>query len=149
ALAVTNAESSEPRGWLLLALWLVVLAAVYAPTLGAPLVWDDTRLILESAPIRSLELRHAFLEPFWPGTPGEPGTIAFFRPLTSLSLGLDYRVHGVNPAGYHLSNVVFHLLSTGALFALLRRRKLAVRQCFVITLCWAFLPRLTEGVAWI
>src|SRR5437667_5293491 len=80
ALAVTNAESSEPRGWLLLALLLVVLAAVYAPTLGAPLVWDDTRLILESAPIRSLELRHAFLEPFWPGTPGEPGTIAFFRP---------------------------------------------------------------------
>jgi protein O-mannosyl-transferase len=146
---VNRAESNEPRGWLVLSLLLVVLAAAYAPTLGAPLVWDDARLILESPAIRSLDLRHAFLEPFWFGAPGEAGSAAFFRPITSLSLGLDHHIHGDNPAGYHLSNVVFHLLSVSALFRLLGRRGLPVRATFVLTLCWAFLPRLTEGVAWI
>jgi tetratricopeptide (TPR) repeat protein len=146
---VNSQEPNEPRGWLLLLLLLVVLAGIYAPTLGAPLVWDDSRLILESPAIRSLDLRHAFLEPFWFGVPGEAGSAAFFRPLSSLSLGLDYHIHGDNPAGYHLSNVVFHLLSTSTLFALLRRRGSRASAAVVLTLCWACLPRLTEGVAWI
>ena len=138
-----------PRGWLLLATLLAVLLVVYAPTLGAPFVWDDSRLVLDSPEIRSLDLGHAFLKPFWFGAPGEAGSSAFFRPLTSLSFGVDYRLHGDNPAGYHLSNLVFHLLSTSALFALLRRRGLGAEAAVALAAWWALLPRLTEGVAWI
>ena len=138
-----------PRGWLLLALLLLVVLVCYAPTLGAPFVWDDSRLVLDSPEIRSLDLGHAFSKPFWFGAPGEAGSSAFFRPLTSLSFGVDYRLHGDNPAGYHLSNLVFHLLGTSALFVLLRRRGLGALVAVALAAWWALLPRLTEGVAWI
>lgn len=146
---MTTASTTEPRASLLLALLVALVGVVYAPTLTAPLVWDDSRLILESPAIEQLDLRHAFLTPFWFGAPGEAGSSAFFRPITSLSLGLDYRIHAQNPAGYHLSNVVFHLIGVGALFALLRRRGASARIAFLLGLGWALLPRLTEGVAWI
>ena len=138
----------EPRSALLLPLLLAVVAGVYAPTLGAPFVWDDARLV-SSPELRRLELAHAFLKPFWFGVPGEAGSTAFFRPLTSLSFGVDFQLHAENAAGYHLSNLVFHLLGTGILFALLRRRGLSVVVACALSAWWALLPRLTEGVAWI
>jgi len=132
----------------LLTLLLVVLAVVYAPTLGAPFVWDDARLV-GSPELRHLDLGRAFLQPFWFGAPGEAGSLAFFRPFTSLSFGVDYWLHADNPAGYHLSNLLFHLLSTCGLFALLRRRGLGSAASCALTAWWALLPRLTEDVAWI
>ena len=145
---MSQGARGEPRGWLWLSLLLAVVAGVYAPTLGAPFVWDDSRLV-ESPELRRLDLARAFLEPFWFGAPGEAGSSAFFRPLTSLSFGVDYQLHADNPAGYHLSNLLLHLLSTGVLFALLRRRRVGVPLAFALAACWALWPPLTEGVAWI
>jgi tetratricopeptide (TPR) repeat protein len=145
---VSRAARREPRGWLLLTLLLLAVAGVYAPTLGAPFVWDDLRLV-SSPELRRLDLTRAFREPFWFGAPGEAGSSAFFRPLTSLSFGVDYRLHAENAAGYHLSNLAFHLLGTGVLFALLRRRGLSAIVAGALSIWWALLPRLTEGVAWI
>lgn len=36
----------------------------------------------------------------------------YFRPLYALSLRLDYGIWGVEPAGYHLSNLLLHTLNT-------------------------------------
>jgi len=145
---VSDAARGQPRGWLLLTLLLAVVAGVYAPTLGAPFVWDDARFV-SSPELRRLDAAHAFLKPFWFGAPGEAGSSAFFRPITSLSFGIDYWLHADNPTGYHLSNLAFHLLGTSLLFALLRRRGLRAWAAFALAAWWALLPRLTEGVAWI
>ena len=145
---MSQGARDEPRGALLLTLLLAVVAGVYAPTLGAPFVWDDARLV-SSPELQSLELTQAFLKPFWFGAPGEAGSSAFFRPLTSLSFGVDYQLHADNAAGYHLSNLALHLLGTGILFALLRRRGLSAVVASALSAWWALLPRLTEGVAWI
>lgn len=146
---MNDPESAEPRGWLFLALGALIVAGVYAPTLGAPFLWDDLLLIAESPRIRTLDFATTFLRPFWLGGYGNEATGIYFRPLTTLSYQLDFQLHGDNPAGYHLTNVAWHLVGTSLLFALLRRRGASVALSFVLTLVWALAPRLTEGVAWV
>jgi tetratricopeptide (TPR) repeat protein len=146
---MTGAESKEPRAGLFLILSLLIVACVYATVLQAPLVWDDTILITDSDRLRSLDLAPIFLKPFWIGSSAADVTQVYYRPLTTLSFAIDYRLHGENPAGYHLTNVGLHLLASGLLFGLLRRRGLSVALTFLLTTAWALLPRLTEGAAWV
>ena len=45
----------------------------------------------------------------------------FWHPLTWLSLMFDYQFYGLNPGGYHLTNLILHILSTLLLFWLFNR----------------------------
>ncbi|HEY0465580.1 MAG TPA: hypothetical protein VGC79_15305, partial [Polyangiaceae bacterium] len=71
------------------------------------------------------------------------------RPLTILSLALDRALYGNSPAGFHLTNLVLHLLSTALLFRLLRVRGSAGYVAALGAALWALHPRLTEAVAWV
>ena len=56
----------------------------------------------------------------------------FWHPLTWLSLMLDYQLHGLNPGGYHTTNLILHILSTLLLFWLFNRMTGAIwRSAFV------------------
>jgi protein O-mannosyl-transferase len=82
-----------------------------------------------------------------------------YIPLTWVTLGLDYRLWGMNPAGYHLTNVVLHAMA-GALFYFVARRLIGAAngQCGVWTtdaaalvaaLVFAIHPLRVESVAWV
>src|SRR5213592_3335433 len=49
------------------------------------------------------------------------GHLSNWHPLTWLSLMLDAELFGPGPAGFHLTNVLFHVTNVVLLFALLRR----------------------------
>ncbi|MGE0325301.1 MAG: tetratricopeptide repeat protein [Polyangiaceae bacterium] len=128
---------------------LLLVVAAYVRTLGAPFVWDDRHLVLESPVVRTLQpLGSYFSSAFW--TSPESGDVrTYYRPLVILSLALDHRVHGDNPAGFHLTNLFFHALNTLLAFALLRRFRVTPLVALFMTLVWALHPRLTEAVAWV
>src|ERR1019366_4365473 len=44
-----------------------------------------------------------------------------WHPVTWLSHILDVQLYGLNPAGHHLTSLIFHALNTVLLFGLLRR----------------------------
>lgn len=146
---LTPAEPRAPRGWLLLLLALLAVSGVYLPALDGTFLWDDRHLVSDGASGPTFDVRRAFAQPFWIGSPETKGSVSYFRPLTTLSLGLDRELHRDNPAGYHLTNIAAHLVATGLLFGLLRRRRVSEACAFVLALGWALLPRLTEGAAWI
>jgi len=128
---------------------LVVVLASYLPVLGAPLVWDDFHLIERTPLVQTLHpLAEYFRQGFWQGDDLAPGP-TYYRPLTILSLALDSAVYGNTPAGFHLTNLVIHLVSTGLLFLLLRARGCAGHAAVLGAALWALHPRLTEAVAWI
>ena len=53
-----------------------------------------------------------------------------WHPLTWLSLMLDYQIFGLNPSGYHLMNLLFHVMNTLLLFLVLHRMtKTHLAQC--------------------
>jgi protein O-mannosyl-transferase len=73
----------------------------------------------------------------------------FWHPLTWLSLMADYQIHGLNPGGYHLTNLILHILSTLLLFWLFNRRTGAVWKSAFVAAFFALHPLHVESVAWI
>jgi hypothetical protein len=68
--------------------------------------------------------------------------------MTLLSLILDYELYGLNPLGYHLTNLLLHLLNTLLLFLVLKRMTGSIwRSAFVASL-FALHPLNVESVAW-
>ena len=54
----------------------------------------------------------------WAFTTGYFGN---WNPLTWLSYMLDWQLFGSNPAGFHLTNLIFHILNTLLLFFVLKQ----------------------------
>lgn len=89
------------------------------------------------------------LNDFW-GTPlTHSGSHKSYRPLCVLSFRLNYWLHELQPAGYHLFNVLLHCLAT-ALFTVLARSLLPARAGLATAVAgclFAAHPIHTEAVA--
>ena len=73
----------------------------------------------------------------------------FWLPLVWLSFMADYQLFGLNAGGYHLTNLILHMISTLLLFWLFNRMTGTIwRSAFVATL-FALHPLHVESVAWI
>jgi protein O-mannosyl-transferase len=88
----------------------------------------------------------------------------FYHPLTMLSLMLDDQVYGLNPGGYHLTNVLLHATTAILLFLVLRRMMDpgtgenagavvtatgALWPSFFVAAVFALHPLRVESVAWV
>ena len=95
-------SSARPVGWALPVLIAIVTLVVFSPALQNGFVsWDDDKNFLENPLYRGLgwsELR-------WMFTTSQGG---HYQPLSWMTLGLDYLLWGMNPRGYHLTNVLVH-----------------------------------------
>jgi len=135
-----------------LAVLVVILAVggVYMQALGGPFLWDDRALVIDAPLVeRSASLTEYLRHPFWMGGGVQALDTSYYRPLVTLSFAFDHRVHGANPGGYHLTNVVVHLGCALLLLALLRRGGVRDAVAALVTCAWALLPRLAEAAAWI
>jgi len=143
----------EPRRAALGCLLLVAVAAVvaYHNSFSGPFVFDDIPGIVENPSIRHL----------WPITrvlaPPLTSAGAVGRPIVNLSLAVNYALGGINVAGYHVVNLLFHIAVALVLFGLVLRtlRLPSLRDRFegkarhlalAITLLWTVHPLLTESV---
>jgi hypothetical protein len=85
----------------------IICLLVYLRALSCGFVsMDDPDYVLNNAAIRRLDgplLSWAF----------GAAHAGFWMPLTWLSLAFDYRFWGLNPAGYHLTNILLHAVNTG------------------------------------
>jgi hypothetical protein len=130
---------------------VLITFVAFLPSLrnGFVETWDDGTFIVGNSIIRQLDaatVREAFL-----------GTKAhYFAPLTYLSYALDYKVWGLDPFGFHLTNAILHALNAGLAFlvalGVLASAGLAERTsrwgALVAALAWALHPLRVESVAW-
>lgn len=133
------------RDILAITLLLIAGAVVYANTLPHGFVWDDEILVVNNPSIRSLrEIPSIFTARLFHGMRGN-----FYRPLQTLSYALDYSAWGLRPLGFHLSNVVIHLLNAVLVYLILlsatRRRDLSFTAALIFTVH----PVNTEAVAYV
>jgi Flp pilus assembly protein TadD len=106
------------RGWI-----LVVLAAVlpFAQTLPHPPVLDDGWAVVEN-PLVQGGLGNAariLTSPYNYGGPGTTGGL--FRPVTTFTFAANYAVHGRSPLGYHLVNLLLHVVASLLVLSLAQR----------------------------
>jgi hypothetical protein len=72
-----------------------------------------------------------------------------WHPLTWLSHMLDCQLYGLNPAGHHLTNVLFHTANSVLLFLLLSALTAAAWRSAFVAALFALHPLHVESVAWI
>ena len=72
-----------------------------------------------------------------------------WHPLIWLSFMFDYQLHGLNAGGYHLTNLILHILSALLLFWLFNRMTGAIWKSAFVAALFALHPLHVESVAWI
>ncbi len=152
--ATVAARSSWlPRSaWLTGAFVALLTAAVFLPALGNGFVnWDDDENLLANPHYRGL----GSAQVRWMFTSTRTG---HYIPITWLTLGLDYVLWGMNPAGYHATSIALHALNALLVYALARRlltlavdaRAAAIRcGAAAAALFFGVHPLRVESVAWI
>lgn len=131
----------------------LVTLACFLPAVRNDFVdWDDTANLLRNQAYRGFGLENLR----WMLTATLGG---HWHPLTWLSFAVDHALWGMNPAGYHLTNVLLHALTATAVFGTLvvlleRLPGLAAARplrlaALMATLLWALHPLRVESVAWV
>jgi tetratricopeptide (TPR) repeat protein len=124
--------------------------AAFQPALHADFVrWDDPTLVIDNPHIRGItaaNLAWMFSTP----------VLGHYQPLTMLSYALDWHMWGLDPRGFHLTNVLLHAANTLLVFTLARRLVgVGVGQwgafvgAIVAAGAWGLHPLRVESVAWI
>lgn len=78
-----------------------------------------------------------------------PVLARYYRPLFMISLLMDYRLYNLQPAGYHLTNLLLHLACLYALFRLLRLNGASQKSSVFFTLLFGIHPVNLHAVAWV
>ena len=76
-------------------------------------------------------------------------TDGLWHPLIWLSLMFDYQLFGLNACGYHMTNLILHILSTLLLFWLFNRMTGTIWKSAFVAGLFALHPLHVESVAWI
>jgi hypothetical protein len=74
---------------------------------------------------------------------------AFLRPVGFATLFLDYRLYGLWPPGYHMTNLLIHLACVAGIYCLSSELRLGWQTASLASLIYAVLPIEAEAVAWI
>jgi protein O-mannosyl-transferase len=126
------------------------VALLYGRAITGPFVYDDVLAIQQNPDLASC---HALGKYFRASVPlseeyrGYAGS--FYRPVFWLSLFLDRSVWGLNPAGFHITNLLLHWVNGILVLLLLRRLQIGWVVGTATSLLWLGLPISSEVVAWI
>ncbi len=152
--AVPAPESRARRSVLLsVATITAAVVVVYWNSSSGAMLLDDHTWILENTSIQDLSSIGDILLP-------KNMAVVGGRPLISLSLALNYAIGGTNPVGYHVLNLIIHLLAALTLFGIVRRtlllptcgdrfRAAATPLALAVALVWAVHPLPTAAVTYI
>ncbi len=72
-----------------------------------------------------------------------------WHPLTMWSYMLDYEFFGLNPGGYHLTNILLHAVDTALVFLVFYRLTGARGRSWLVAALFGLHPLHVESVAWI
>ena len=129
---------------------------LYLPAMKGDFIFDDIHLV-QNSPITQ---NPNFLKEFVGQAFGDPlgkdarskdleKGMQYYRPLVSLSFWLDYKLWGLNAAGFHLTNILLHMVNVLLLFLLVLRFVDHTLAAFASACLFAAFPTNFENVAWI
>ncbi len=124
----------------ILALGLLLVGS-YFPAFFAGFVWDD-RVFTEARAVRDIDgLWRIYF------SPAEIENEAHYWPLVYTTFWLEHKLWGYAPTGYHIVNVLLHLINTLLLWRLVAR--LTVPGAWIVAAVFAVHPLHVESVAWV
>ena len=128
---------------------IITVVAVYSHVLQGPFVFDDKPNILENPYIQITDLKPktllqaAFKSPI-------PR-----RPIANITFALNYYFDGYNPIGYHVINIIIHIINGILLFVIIRETLWLQNYQYItlvaalIALSWLLHPIQTQSISYI
>ncbi len=111
---------------------------VYAQALGNGYIWDDDKYLYENGWVAYKD----GLKDMW-----FSHKMPQYYPLVFTSFWVEHKIWGFEPSGYHLVNLVLHILN--AVLVLILVRKLNPALAFPVAVIFAVHPIQVETVAWV
>ncbi|MEO6695834.1 MAG: hypothetical protein ABIO41_11605, partial [Ignavibacteria bacterium] len=99
--------------------YLIIIAVtylVYYNSLTNEFVFDDESVIVNNSSIQNT----GNIPSFFTADEGFHKVIGrYYRPIVSASYAIDHSIWGLNPYGFHLTNIIIHIISCLLLFKIL------------------------------
>ncbi|MGB4782185.1 MAG: tetratricopeptide repeat protein, partial [Candidatus Methylomirabilis sp.] len=124
-----------------LLLLVVVTSAVYANSLHNNFLFDDLETIVEAQGRGG----PGQLTPLFSLLQGKPA----YRPIRSASYAFDYALSGLDPWGYHLTNIAYHTLSAIVVFLIAQSVFNRLIPALFTAILFAVHPIQTEAVTYL
>jgi tetratricopeptide (TPR) repeat protein len=127
----------------------------YANSLGGAFVFDDTDQITQNPSIRSwTNLARAFTTHVWafregPDAMGMPPPPAYYRPLFTVMLTVEYHLFGLWPQGWHVVSLALYLLCAAGLYRVLLLISGKREVALIASALFVVFPVHSESVSWI
>lgn len=138
-------QTYKYRFFLLCICLVAVIVAVYWPVYKYDFVkYDDNTYVTDNINVQTGLNWKSFHWAF-----ASAGYASNWHPVTWLSHMLDYRFFKDWAGGYHIENVLFHILNTLILFYILNRMTAAIWPSAFVAAAFALHPLHVESVAWI
>ena len=125
---------------------MIVAIGAFLPMFSNNFVWDDQEFIVNNPGIRFIfPISHFFR------TQGLPASGAIYpatgaRPVTTMSLAIDYSIWRLDPFGYHLTNLLLHILCMIGIFLIAKNLWRNFVIGFVTAVLFALHPGHAEAV---
>ncbi len=128
---------------------------MFKNTLSGDFVYDDRSVIVENPLIKEMRfIPQIFLSHSWSFKYSE-STSSYYHPLLYVVYMVQYQMFGDNPMGYHLTNVIVHVIVSIVFFFFVGSffkqvfGKEQILSALLASLIFAVHPVHTEPVAWI
>ena len=148
-MAISRRKSNDSANSLWLGALLLMAFALYANTLVNGFVYDDAVGILSNPYIQNFHhLGRIFTSTVF-SFQGDDGISNYYRPLLNFVYLLCHSVFADLPFGYHLVNVLLHVLVVALVFAVAVQLFRDPALGLIAAAIFALHPVHTEAVAWI
>ncbi len=145
---------SKNTSLILILLILGSLFAVYSNSFYGDWVFDDPHNIVYRSDVHLEKLTpHNIANTFFKEKDGE---LRLYRPVSCFTLGLNWFFGETNPRGYHVVNLIIHLIATVLVFkttrlllVLLHYKGNILFVAGLVTVLWAIHPIQTQAVSYI
>jgi len=126
---------------------IILGLAVYSNSIDGGFIWDDYFQVKENTYIKSFShLSDIFSKDMGAGA----GISApFYRPLQTASYAIDHFLYGLDPAGFHFSNILLHILVALSFFWIVHMLFFYRSLAFLAGILFVLHPVNTEAVSFI
>lgn len=138
-LKVSQASDKKTR-ILSLVFILVLTLIVFSNSVDNDILfgWDDGEYITNED-LMEFNLKHFFSTYY----------LGMYQPLAMVSLSLNYQFSEMNPAAYHGTNLLMHLINVVLVFLMFSMMAKRIEITFVVTILFAIHPMHVESISWI
>lgn len=142
AAAREQARSERSILWTAVALVIVTFAVYFRTLHNGFITYDDPDYITSNPLVRQGLTWHGIAEAFRSFSQGN------WFPFEWISLMGTSQLFGLNPAAYHLTNLILHVFNVVLLFLLLHSATRKIARSGVVAALFALFPLNVEAVAW-